>query len=238
MSTTLPKRSGNASSSLQGGPPEELRSGDRMTREEFHRVYLQTPEHFKAELIGGIVYVASPVSRHHGRPHFLLNYAMVAYSARTPGVEGLNNSTIFLDDDSEPQPDLSLRILPEHGGQSSTTPDGSYVVGAPELVIEVAYSSRSVDLHAKRDDYARCGVKEYVVWMAKDDSLAWFDLAQNVERPLSSDGIVRSIAFPGLWLDSNAIRDDDLARLTAALEAGLATPEHAAFVQRLADSKR
>ena len=31
----------------------ELHTGDRMNREEFHRAYLQTPEGFKAELIGG-----------------------------------------------------------------------------------------------------------------------------------------------------------------------------------------
>ena len=37
-----------------------------MNREEFHRLYEQTPEGFKAELIGGIVYVASPLFRRMG----------------------------------------------------------------------------------------------------------------------------------------------------------------------------
>lgn len=238
MSTTLPKRPVAPKATPKGDPPDELHSGDRMMREEFHCVYLETPEGFKAELIGGIVYVASPVSRRHGRPHFLLNYALGAYWARTPGVEGLNNSTIFLADDSEPQPDLSLRILPEYGGQSNTTPEGDYVVGAPELIIEIAYSTRAVDLHAKREDYARCGVKEYVVWTVKDASFVWFDLERDAEQSPPSDEIVRAATFPGLWLDAGAIRSDDLPRLTATVEAGLATPEHAAFVQKLAESKR
>lgn len=42
-------------------PIPALESGDRLTRAEFERRYEATPEKFKAELIEGIVYVASPV---------------------------------------------------------------------------------------------------------------------------------------------------------------------------------
>jgi hypothetical protein len=49
-------------------PP--LESGDGLTRPEFERRYAAAPHIKKAELIEGIVYVASPV-RHeqHGKPH-------------------------------------------------------------------------------------------------------------------------------------------------------------------------
>lgn len=238
MSPTLPRASTDVLASLRGDPPDKLCSGDRMTRDEFHRVYQQSPSNFRAELIGGIVFVPSPVSRRHGRLHSLLNFALMLYRGRTPGVEVLDNATLLLDDQSEPQPDLLLRVLSEHGGQSQTTSNGDYVVGAPEFVLEIAYSSRSVDLHAKRDDYARCGVKEYLTWSVKDDSFAWFDLVRGSERSLPTDGVVRSFAFPGLWLDSDAVRADDLPRLTTTVEAGLVTPEHAVFVRQLADSKR
>lgn len=50
-------------------PP--LESGDRLTRAEFERRYEATPEKFKAELIEGVVYVASPVRAFHGVPHAL-----------------------------------------------------------------------------------------------------------------------------------------------------------------------
>ena len=55
-------------------PPEgqPLHNGDRMTREEFHRLYEATPEHLRAELIGGIVYVASPLRIRHGSNHLPL----------------------------------------------------------------------------------------------------------------------------------------------------------------------
>lgn len=56
-------------SSAQGQLPP-LESGDRLTRPEFERRYAAAPQIKKAELIEGIVYVASPL-RHeqHGRPH-------------------------------------------------------------------------------------------------------------------------------------------------------------------------
>lgn len=44
-------------------PP--LASGDKLTREEFLRRWEEYPEIKSAELIGGIVYLPSPVSREH-----------------------------------------------------------------------------------------------------------------------------------------------------------------------------
>lgn len=101
----------------------ELHNGDRMTQPEFHRLYEQTPEDFRAELIGGIVYVSSPLKRQHGTNHLPLGTLLFAYEGHTPGVECGDNATVELGEWSEPQPDLYLRISPEHGGQSQTTAD-------------------------------------------------------------------------------------------------------------------
>ncbi len=51
------------------------------------------------------------------------------------------------------------------------------------------------------------------------------------------DGIYRSKAFPGLWLDPEALFAQDLDRLIEVLDQGLATPEHSAFVQKLAAAR-
>ena len=40
--------------------------------------------------------------------------------------------------------------------------------------------------------------------------------------------------FPGLWISSSALLARDYQKLMQTLEAGLATPEHAAFVEALA----
>jgi Uma2 family endonuclease len=214
----------------------ELASGDEMTREEFHRIYEQSPEDFKAELIGGTVFVASPVRISHGQPHIILAASLAAYVAVTPGVEASDNTTVVLGSDTEVQPDLLLRILPDFGGQSTTSRKG-YIQNAPEFVIEVAVTSRGVDLNAKRRQYARYGVREYVVACVKEQMLRWFDLAAGQELPPDANGVCRVRTFPGLWIDGKALFAQDYAGLMRTLNEGLATPEHAAFVREL-ESRR
>ena len=63
-----------------------LESGHHLTREEFHRRYCLRPDIKKAELVQGVVYVASPVSNLHGRPHSLLGWWLNSYAAGTLGV--------------------------------------------------------------------------------------------------------------------------------------------------------
>jgi Uma2 family endonuclease len=217
-------------------PP--LVAGDRLTREEFHRRYEAMPEGTKAELIEGIVYMPSPVSLvGHGKPHYALITWLGHYEASTPGVEGSDNTTVRLDARNEPQPDVFLRVLPEYGGQSKTT--GDFVEGAPELVVEVAASSASYDLHDKLNAYRRNGVKEYIVWLTWDRAIDWFVLRGGRYEALTAqwDGFHRSEAFPGLWLDVAAMLRGDLTRVLAVLQQGLASTAHAEFVTRLAQQR-
>lgn len=212
-------------------PP--LENGDRLTRPEFERRYEAMPEVKKAELIEGVVYMPSPVRYEgHGRQHSALNGWLVVYVASTPGVGAGDNSTIRLDLDNEPQPDLLLRIADD--GQSRVDEDG-FLDGAPELVAEVASSSVAYDLHQKLHTYRRHGVREYIVWRTQDDAIDWFILREGrYERlPLDDAGIYRSECFPGLWLDPAAMLRGDLAMVLKVLGEGLASQEHGEFVQRL-----
>jgi Uma2 family endonuclease len=214
-----------------------LDNGDRMTQPDFHRAYERMPPGFRAELIGGIVYVASPLRVGHAAAHPWLSALLFAYQVATPGVQLGDNGTVILDEEAEPQPDLFLRVLPECGGLSRTTVE-DYVQGPPELVVEVAHSSRSIDLHAKRLDYARTGVPEYIVHLVATGQLRWFDLANGQERQPDPDGVIRVAQFPGLWIDTAALAARDFGRLAAVLQKGLAAPDHAAFVDKLAAAGR
>jgi hypothetical protein len=214
----------------------ELHSGDRMTREEFHRIYEQMPKDFRAELIGGIVYVSSPLRRRHAAVHMPLSTLFFAYEGQTPGVESGDNATVLLGEEGEPQPDLFLRILPEFGGQSRTS-RRDYVEGPPELLAEIAHSSRAIDLHDKRDDYARYCVLEYLVLCLRERQLRWFDLRADRELQVDTDGVLRIRTFPGLWIHPEAVLGKDYVRMMAVLTQGLATPEHAAFVAKLAAAR-
>ena len=207
-----------------------------MTREEFHQLYERAPEHFKAELIGGIVYVAPPLQPTKGTPHAWLLALLCAYQSATPGVELFDNATLILDEHAEPQPDLFLRIRPECGGRSRDSFDG-YVDGPPELVIEIAHSIRAIDVHNKMEDYFRCGVPEYLIYLEDVKQLRWFNLTANKEYRPNSDGIYRMRQFPGLWIDSAALVNQDEPRQILALQQGLLTPEHTHFVRQLNTQK-
>lgn len=89
-----------------------------MSQEEFHRRYETYPDDVKIELIGGIVYMASPPKLPHSNYHVKLSHIFSFYEDDTPGIQVADNATTILDEESEPQPDLSIRILRECGGQS------------------------------------------------------------------------------------------------------------------------
>ena len=212
-------------------PP--LENGDRLTRAEFERRYEAMPGLKKAELIEGVVYVPSPVRyTQHGQPDFTIAGLLATYQLATPGTGGATNTTLRLDLDNEPQPDVLLRI--ERGGTSRVDADG-YLEGAPELAVEVTASSASYDLHDKLRAYRRNGVQEYLVWRVLDGNLDWLVLREGVYERLEpdSEGVVRSEAFPGLWLAVPSLLAGNVAAVLTTLQAGLASPEHAAFVERL-----
>ena len=212
-----------------------LESGDRLTRQEFERRYLASPHIRKAELVEGVVYVASPVrATRHGRPHGIIMTWLGNYCTATPGVDLLDNATVRLDADNEPQPDALLRIEPEVGGNSSIS-DDDYIEGAPELIVEVAASSASYDLNDKLNAYRRNGVREYIVWQIYENRVDWFILHEGRYIPLIADerSIIRSQVFPGLWLSVNGLRQGNRTEILAVLQEGLQTAEHQAFVERL-----
>jgi Uma2 family endonuclease len=216
----------------EGVPP--LCAGDRLTRAEFERRYMAMPEVKKAELIEGVVYMPSPVShKDHSGPHFLAVAWLADYFKVTPGVEGGDNGTLRLDLENEPQPDTFLRVMPEFGGLSHD--DGDYIGGPVELIVEIAASTVSYDLHDKLRAYQRNGVSEYVVWRVRDKAIDWFVLRNDrYERlELDSEGCYRSQVFPGLWLDPAALIRRDMARHVSVIQQGLASPEHAEFAEKL-----
>jgi Uma2 family endonuclease len=215
-------------------PP--LENGDQLTRFEFEQRYQQMPHIKKAELIEGIVYMASPLRfTEHGEPHALIMAWLGAYWLATPGVNVGDNCTVRLDTENEPQPDALLRIMAN--GQSTISEDG-YVEGAPELIVEIAASTASIDLHDKLKAYRRNQVQEYLVWRVYDGEFDWFRLREGKYIKLNPNqkGVISSEYFPGLWLDKSALITGDLVQLSVTLQEGLKTPEHQDFVQRLTEN--
>ncbi|MEH2038128.1 Uma2 family endonuclease [Nostoc sp.] len=212
-----------------------LENGDRLTRYEFERRYQAMPRHQKAELIEGVVYLASSLCfESHAEPHGHLIGWLGVYEASTPDVRLGIKPTVRLDRDNEPQPDGVLLITPAAKGQSRLSND-DYIEGAPELVIEIAASSVAIDLHDKKKVYGRNGLKEYIVWQIFENKLDWFRLQEGeyVSLEVDADGIIKSQVFPGLWLSMSDLLAGNMQQVLAVLQLGLNSPEHQRFVQQL-----
>jgi Uma2 family endonuclease len=209
-----------------------LQNGDHLSRDDFHARYLNTPKNFRAELVKGTVIVPSPLGCPHGHYHALAIAWLITYQASTPGTRCYDNTTTIFDDQNEFQPDCSLVILPSHGGKQAIP--SQYIEGAPQLVVEVAGSSRAYDLFEKYEIYEKLGVQEYVVILLEENEIRWHR-AEGGKFALvhSTDGLYRSIVCPGLWLNQAAFLGQDAATLIKSLGEGIATPEHAAFVEAL-----
>lgn len=216
-------------------PP--LENGARLARPEFHRRDENSPYIRGAELVEGVVYMmSSPVSLRHAEPHATLMGLLSFYAAHTPGTQAADHVTLLLDNDNEPQPDILLRVCEPGSGARSRVAGNGYVAGAPELVVEVAVSSASLDLGDKLRAYRRNGVQEYLVWRAQENRIDWRQLVDGEYQPIERDvaGVIESRVFPGLRLAAQALLAGRPAEAYATLRAGLASGAHRAFAARLA----
>lgn len=211
-----------------------LQAGDHLSRAEFERRYAAMPQVRKAELVEGIVYMPSPVHLQHGEPHANVMGWLFGYKLATPGLRLADNTSVRLDFDNEVQPDAILFLDSKYGGQCRASVEG-FVVGSPELVIEVASSTVSFDMNTKLRVYRRNGVQEYLVLLAQEERAVWHVLVEGEYRTLEADdqGILRSQVFPGLWLHPEHFWAGDLAGLMMVLNQGLSSQEHDDFVATL-----
>ncbi|MEK9511548.1 Uma2 family endonuclease [Limnospira fusiformis PMC 851.14] len=215
---------------LENGDSRSETLRERLSYREFEQRYAAMTTDQKAELIEGVVYMASPRRfTTHAEPHGRLITWLGVYQAATPSTAMGIEPTVRLDSDNEFQPDGVL-LIP--GGSSQLTSEG-YIQGAPELVVEIAASSAAIDLGDKKRVYRRNGVQEYLVWQIFDQKLDWFYLEEGVYQSLSpnDEGILCSRVFPGLWLNATQLLQNNLAAVLETLQGGLASPEHQAFIQ-------
>ncbi len=222
-------------SSVETDAAPMLREGQRLDQPTFHAIYERMPDDFKAELIDGVVHLVNmPLYSGHGESDSSMIGLLFFYSIETPGTVVRNGVTTKLLPNSEVQPDSCLLILPECGGRSRKDGQGA-MVNAPELVVEISDSSLRLDLGAKKRVYEKAGALEYLVFDVKKREFRWFSLAGERFEALKPDpdGLYRSKAFPGLWIDEAAFAEGNFQAAFATLRLGLASPKHAEFVGRL-----
>ncbi|MGB7329368.1 MAG: Uma2 family endonuclease, partial [Rubripirellula sp.] len=106
-------------------------------------------------------------------------------------------------------------------GQTRFDDDG-YIVGPPEMIVEIAGSSASYDFGEKRDVYEAAGVGEYLVFETIEGRIAWWRLENGrFVEIVAAGGVYKSVLFPGLWLDADALRSAAAPKLIETLKHGM-----------------
>ena len=108
---------------------QPLIAGEHLDQWTFHERYEAMSPQSRAELIGGIVFIPLRLGSDHGDEHILIAGWLCLYERATPGVRVNIRSSTVLNHRNEVQPDCSLRILTEFGGQTTTIP--KWIEGAP-----------------------------------------------------------------------------------------------------------
>jgi Uma2 family endonuclease len=169
-----------------------------ITAEEFFR---DAPEDRKAELIDGVMVIALPALTIHERLRGFLLGLLYTYTEERDLGEALGSRTaVELAPDQVPEPDI-LFVGKER--QSIIHEKG--VIGAPDFVIEIlSASTMRNDRGAKFRAYERAGVRE--LWLIDPygpDGTQFFQLqgSQFVEVRAEEQGILRSNAIPGFWIN-------------------------------------
>ena len=197
-------------------PP--LENGEMLVLTDFLRRYEDMPGVKKAELIERIVHMPSPVRVTHAEPDGVMQLLLGVYAAEE-GLKVYPNATLLLDTENAFQPDAILCTPPRKGGRVWVNAKG-YLCGSPELVVEIASSTASIDLRDKLRVYRRLEVAEYLVWRTEEQEIDWFLLeeGQYVKQQPDRYGRLRSRVFPGLCLDVAAALACDKAKVLSVLK--------------------
>lgn len=153
----------------------------------------------KADLIDGVIYIASPESTEANCLFLWLASLMVDFAeVKDLGSVFGSRVAIRLDDRNGPEPDVLF--VCKH---RSDIVQKNHIDGPPDLVVEVV-SPESVhrDYVTKRDLYQQFGIPEYWIIDEELDRIILHRLDRQGEyrvvRPRK--GVLTSRAMPGFWL--------------------------------------
>ncbi|HTE17744.1 MAG TPA: Uma2 family endonuclease [Armatimonadota bacterium] len=177
----------------------------------------------KADLIEGVIYVASTEPILNDDLTFLIRYLMTDFAeSRDLGRIHGNRVAFVFGPRCSVEPDVAFIATARLG---ILTPE--YVSGAPDIAVEITGDeSRSRDYDDKRRLYGSAGVREY--WLIDPDRRScYFYLLRDARyepATLENGRIFRSEVLPGFWLDAEWFFTDPIPDPAACLQQILAGP--------------
>jgi Uma2 family endonuclease len=183
-----------------------------VTVDEF---YAQVEDGQKADLIDGVIYMASPDSLDADDVQgFLRSLIHTFIAAKDIGGRICGSRVAFvLNNTNAPEPDLAYlsaaRLAAQHGKR---------VHGPPDLAIEVTCDdSRTRDFETKFHLYEQHGVREYWIIDPEASRVEFYVLKDGRFEPLPlEEGVIyRSTVIPGFWLDARWLTASPLPNVYA-----------------------
>lgn len=192
-----------------------------VTIEEF---VLRVQDGQKADLLDGVIYMASPDSPEtadvNGFLHTLLNYFVRKRGlGKVYGPRSAFRLFPGSDEPYAPEPDVAFVRA-----ERVRLWKGSIYQGPPDLAVEIV-SPDSIDRDAtiKRDAYERAGVREYWIIDILESRCTLLRLEAGAYREVRPAGTVfPSEVVPGFWIDSDWLFSDELPPPDECLEKILA----------------
>jgi Uma2 family endonuclease len=152
----------------------------------------------KADLIDGVVYMASPDNTAANLLNGWLYFLLSGYvDERQLGEVFLSRVAFRLDDHSGPEPDIAF----VHKDHLSRVKRG-HVLGNPDVAIEiVSPDSVDRDYQKKRLQYQQAGVQEYWILdeLKKKETFLRLDARRQFRAVKPKKGEFQSEAIPGFW---------------------------------------
>jgi Uma2 family endonuclease len=169
--------------------------GSAITFDEFCRV---VDGKQKADLIDGVIYMASPDNTDANALAGWLFWVIQGYvEEKDLGEVFVNRVAFRLSDSNAPEPDIAF----VRKGRLKAVKRG-FVQGPPDLAVEVV-SPESVqrDYDKKRGQFERFGVREYWIVDEPEKKFTLLRLRQgNLREVRARKGEIVSVAVPGFWL--------------------------------------
>ena len=109
--------------------------------------------------------------------------------------------------------------------------------GAGDRGVSLQYRVRSASKEGAVPRRKSAGVRGYPAAGTRSPLASSGPAASMKLLPVSADGILRSVIFPGLWLEVQPFLDGNMRRVLETLHRGLQSPEHDAFVAELVRRK-
>jgi Uma2 family endonuclease len=194
---------------------------DLISVEEFYRL---VPDGQKADLIEGVIYMASPDSLRANELTLFISWLFKGFIE----VRGIGGKVVFsryacrLSESSAPEPDVAY-VRPERVGLV----ESGGMRGGPDIAVEVvSRESRHRDYDDTRRLYEEAGVAEYWIIDPVQQRVEFLVLEEDRYRlaPLEQNRLFRSRALSGFWIDVDWLLADPLPAATRCLEAILGQP--------------